>query len=381
MKLPKGFDFTPLGRILDLVDLAKLPKPEPLIEGWLELRTTALVVGETGTNKTFALLGWACSVATGTPWLDHQIGVDPAPVIYVVGEGGFGLRSRIAAWEEDTGVKMPRGSVVTVLLPEAGLTSDDFWEALRFLAVSLEARLVILDTFSSLASAADETTDAAGVLRQMADAAVDIDGAVVLAHHTGWAALDRARGASQFESNADSVVVFKKLDAKRDTDAEADNGPVEVLRKKNKDGPAGARLYLRRRYVGGSCVLESVAAPPGKTASGSGGRAEVLRKRLREVLADADPFTLTRTQVVDAVGGTKDRVRTALDGLIGDGQILEESHPRPEGEHTRTRALLAWNTADRVVVPLRQPRRGVGVVDPTTPVGSGVVGVVGVQDE
>lgn len=361
-----------LGRMLNRADLAALPKPEPLIENWVDLRTAALVVGATGANKTFALLGWACSVATGVPWLGNPVEIDPAPVIYVVGEGGSGLHNRIAAWEEDSGVKVQPPRLVVLLLPDS-ISSPNFWEELWELALVLGARLVVLDTFSSLAPDADETKDAAGVLRQMADLAVSIDGAVVLAHHTGWGPQDRARGASQFESNADSVVVFKKLDA------DDDNSPIEVLRKKSKDGPAGLRLHLQRRDVGASCVLESVTVPPGR--AGRGGRGEALRRRVREVLADTDPFALTRTQVVDAVGGTKDRVRTALDGLIGDGQILEESRPRPEGEHTRTRALLAWNTADRVVVPIRQPRRSVGAVDPTTPVGSGVVGAVGVEDE
>lgn len=363
-----------LGRMLNRADLAALPKPEPLIENWVDLRTAALVVGATGANKTFALLGWACSVATGVPWLGNPVEIDPAPVIYVVGEGGSGLHNRIAAWEQDSGVKVQPPRLVVLLLPDS-ITAPTFWEELWELALVLGARLVVLDTFSSLAPDADETKDAAGVLRQMASLAVDIDGAVVLAHHTGWGPQDRARGASQFESNADSVVVFKKLDA------DDDNSPIEVLRKKSKDGPAGLRLHPQRRDVGASCVLESVATPPSKGRSGTGSRAEELRRAIRDVLTDADPYTLTRTQVVTEVGGDRERVRAALNGLLGDGIVLEESRSRPEGNRARERKLLAWNTVDRVVVPLRQPRRSVGAVDPTTPAGSGVVGAVGVEDE
>jgi RecA-family ATPase len=173
-----------LGRMLDRSDLAALPKPEPLIENWVDLRTANLVVGATGTNKTFALLGWACSVATGVPWLGHRVAVDPATVIYVVGEGGSGLHSRISAWEEDNGIDVPRERLVILLLPDS-ISSAMFWEELCDLALVVGARLVVLDTFSSLAPAADETDDAAVVLRYMAALATDIDGAVVLAHHTG----------------------------------------------------------------------------------------------------------------------------------------------------------------------------------------------------
>ncbi|WP_309671063.1 AAA family ATPase [Gemmatimonas sp.] len=55
-----------------------------------------------GIGKTFVMLDLALHVAAGKPW--HGLAVQQAPVLYVVGEGFAGMRSRVAAWcaEHDT---------------------------------------------------------------------------------------------------------------------------------------------------------------------------------------------------------------------------------------------------------------------------------------
>jgi RecA-family ATPase len=71
------------GKLLSRDQLSALPKPEPLISDWLDQSTTVLLVGDTGTNKTFLMLGWACCAATGKPWLGNDLEISTT----VIGAG------------------------------------------------------------------------------------------------------------------------------------------------------------------------------------------------------------------------------------------------------------------------------------------------------
>ncbi|WP_326561398.1 AAA family ATPase [Micromonospora sp. NBC_01796] len=278
-----------LGRVLTLADIHALPPPEPLIEGALGFRSAVIMVGATGSNKTFAVIGMGCSVATGKPWLGHHVAMT-GHVIFVVGEGAYGLGGRIAAWEEENEAKL-NPEMVTFVLKPASLKDPIFWEALTKLAVDRDAVLVVLDTFSSLAPEADETKDAAPVMRYLSDLSMDIDGTAVLVHHTGWGPQNRARGGSQFESNADEVIVLEKQ--------EPDNPEtlVCIRRKKVKEGPAGAETWVRRVPVGRSAVLEVADVPASEKGPRPAMRKEIL------TLVTAEPWQHTKTDVRARVGG------------------------------------------------------------------------------
>jgi hypothetical protein len=312
--------YSKLGQILDRAALASLPKPEPLIYGWLDLRTTVVVIGETGTNKTFTILGWACSVATGEPWLGHAVEIAPSPVIVVAGEGGGGIDGRIAAWETAAGVAVPPDKLAVLLRPES-LLDPEFWSQLTDLARTTGARFVAFDTFSSLAPEADETKDPAKVLRRMSDLAAAIDGTVLLAHHTGGANKNRARGGSQLEANPDNVIVLQK------SDPEAASSAVSILRKKDKEGESGLRLWVERSVVGTSCVL-SVTETPVVT---NGGVSVDLEQAALRAVDDADPFTYTQTGLGSALGGNHEKARQAVQNLLDAGVLETRRATAPEG--------------------------------------------------
>lgn len=321
-----GIDTDALGRILDRDEVARLPKPDPLIRGWLDERAVTLLVGATGTNQSFTALGWACSVATGVPWLGHPLATDPGTAIFVVGEGGGGLGGRLDAWEADAGVTVPPDRLLFLLRPDS-ISDADFWEQLREVATASDTRLVVLDTFSSLASEADETKDAAPVLRHAADLAAEAHVAVVIVHHTGWSAQNRARGASQFEANADAVVVALK--PKGDDDAIPDSdGPVTLWRKKVKDGQAGDRLTVERLVVGASAVLVRSSDSAGQMLNLKHAR---QRRRLTEAVL-ADPWRLTETRLIRKVTGDDTDKRARVADLLSTGvlatRVVERANAR-----------------------------------------------------
>ena len=331
--------FELLGRILDRTDLPDLPKPEPLIDGWLDLRTAVVLLGDTGTNKTFALLGWACSIATGTPWLGHRVCIPPSAVILVVGEGAHGLDGRIEAWEEEHDTDVQQGKLTVLKQPGGCLINQEFWEQLRALAEIRGARFVVLDTFSSLAPEADETKDAAKVVRRMSELATAIDGSVILAHHTGWNEKARARGGSQLESNPDGVLVLQSKEKNQ-------NGSVELWRKKVKDGPSGAKLYLRRKQVAESCVLEVAA-------DGVDGWAPRNNNNVERLVLDwiktneAGTKTTCQKSLLAEGAVTEPQVRKAFDSLASQGLIVSEKRSIEEGGRSVKRDVLVCGNAKR----------------------------------
>jgi hypothetical protein len=234
--------------ILRRSQLRDLPPVEPLIEGMISLRSTVMLIGSSGAGKTFLSIAWGCSIGTGTPWLGRE--VQRAKVLYTVGEGANGLDDRITAWERAWGVKVGDDDVMFSIRPES-LAEMTTWVEMRREAADLGCRVIILDTFSSLAPDADETKDAATTMRRMSDLAAAIDGTVILVHHPGWGDATRARGGSQLESNADEVLILHGTKT---------DPLIALERKKVKEGVSGEKTWLRRKPAHGSVIIEGVGA-------------------------------------------------------------------------------------------------------------------------
>jgi hypothetical protein len=245
-----------LGHVMRRSELAKLPPLKPLIKGLLDYPSAAVLVGSYGIGKTFLGLALACCVASGRPWLGQP--VERRKVMLVVGEGGSGLDKRLAAWEQgyNQGKPVSDDDLLVVVQPRS-LTDRNVWQRIAERCMAEGVGFVILDTFSSLAPDADETKDAATVLRNMHEIATAINGTVLLVHHPGWSDNGRTRGGYQFEGNADSVLLLTGT---------PDEPLVQLRRKKVKDGEGGQIFWLRRsvqqlhgQHLGeSSIVMQSV---------------------------------------------------------------------------------------------------------------------------
>jgi hypothetical protein len=356
-----------LGTIHDSTELGNIPKTDPLINGWLDLRTANELVGDTGTYKSFMLIGHACSIATGLPWLDHEVAIDPAPAILVIGEGAGGLEDRINAWVEENlwdeqvkekvriararGARMPRVpripyGMLTIMRLPIDINNQVFWDALTEFAVSAGARFVGLDTWSSLAPSADEIEDAAQMDRWLTELALAIDGTTELAVHTPLSDPRRSRGGSQLEDNADGIIVAYK-------DGNSDDAPVCIWRKKDKDGPAGKRMWVTLKPVGNSCVLDIVEKPESASSNGKHRwRTDEYKTAIIEWINSNEPSSENKiTGQVWAQnrekGAARDGVRLAFEAMKGD-EISdvqgEESYVDKKGRNI-TRGTTNWVTS------------------------------------
>lgn len=287
-------------------ELCGLAPVEPLIEGILSYRATALLVGSTGIGKTFVALSMMNSVVTGNSWLGHD--VRRTSGLYVCGEGAAGLNHRVSAWEFAWGRDIRDGEVGFVVRPPS-LSRPATWEELAELAIDRGAGFVILDTLSSLAPDVDETRDAAVMTRRMSDLADAIDGTVLMVHHPGWADNKRSRGGYQLEANVDEVLVLTGT---------PDSDLLELTRKKVKNGEDGQRVWLRRRSYADSAIIEKANAQDSETP---------MRARVLAALTAAGEIGLTASQLKDVLAlpeSQRSQMYRVLQDLVRGGQVVSE---------------------------------------------------------
>jgi hypothetical protein len=300
--------------VLARSQLATLPTVETLIEGVVSYPASVLMVGTTGIGKTFVTVSFACCVATGHNWLGHR--VVRRRVLLTIGEGAFGLDQRIRAWEQawNNGVPVP-DDWLTIIVKPRSLHDPATWTELVAYATAVGYGLVVLDTFSSLAPDADETKDAAQIMRRLSDLATAINGCAMLIHHPGWSDSGRARGGSQLEANADEILILRDVAEGSDL--------FTMTRKKVKDGPAGETHWLRRSLSHNSVIIE---------VSRSNDASVPMRARIMVGLANYGDVGATGPQLIEEIEPeSKSAFYAALHKLVEEGAV------RAEGTSSRKR--------------------------------------------
>lgn len=233
--------------------LVDLPRGEPLIDGILDRHCLFVVSGRDRTYKSFVVIDWLACLATAHPWLGHP--VERTKVLYVVGEGAWGLNDRVAAWEaawgediDDDWFHIRRAPVNLFRQAEAFL---DLLERIE----NEQYGVVVFDTLQRMSSGADQNSAKdAGVIIHALDRIRQLttNGAVGVVAHSDKGDND-TRGSSAFEDDAD--IVWR---TKRDEDDEL----VRLTLTKRKDGPEGLTLELRPNLIDGtgSLILEATGA-------------------------------------------------------------------------------------------------------------------------
>lgn len=301
----------PLIRVLGRDDLRNLPKPEPLIDKTLDRSTVALLVGPPGSYKSFVALDWACSVATGTPWQGRP--TKKGHVVYIAGEGAYGLNQRISAWEAHHNIKVPN-ELLTVIHHPVQLGRPDELAALIEVIKSKPTVMVISDTLARCAAGLDENAakdmglviDAATRLRDCTD-----NGVVVLVHHTGKDG-KTIRGSSALEGGVDTIYAAKVPATLH----------LILDRRKRKDGPEPDVMHLEATQpsFGNSLVLVS------NGLSNVSGNQE---KILFNLQSKQEGTKVTARVIEDETGLGRSSVHAALKGLVNSGLVDKDTTAKP----------------------------------------------------
>jgi Bifunctional DNA primase/polymerase, N-terminal/AAA domain len=211
-------------------EIRTMPRPPYLIEGVLPEGALFQVFGQTGSYKSFVMLGVLASVANGIPWMGHEVNA-PGPVAFVLGEGGYDAGVRMDAWM----LAHPSASDARIAYSiEEQLDLMDSG-AVEVIIEDLEAyrlahfpdqpwRLIVFDTQADHMPSGDEdkSRDFTVMKRSIQRIAHATGAAVGLVHHTGWDD-SRERGSSRQRQALDVVMQVKN---QRVTNIKQKAGPV-----------------------------------------------------------------------------------------------------------------------------------------------------------
>ncbi len=346
-------------------ELMNLPPAEWLIEGVMERGALVILYGPPAEGKSFTALDWALSVATGRAWVGRS--VKKGPVIYVVAEGGVGIRKRVKAWQKVTGEKQIDQAFVVLEAVQLGDKTDIETLLSRIKGENLSPALIVLDTFARCFVGGDENLakDVGHWVYGCGRIQAETGAAMLVVHHSGKnkKAQDIERGSSALRGAADTMIC-QRMNAIRQ---------VTIKNTKQKDQEEFKPIQLRLEQVSlsgnddTSCVLKalggSVSLPPagGGTVTLPSSEAEALK-----TLALEPGQAMTSAQWQKAIGASRQNLvanktfHNWRKGLLDKGFV--EAVPG-QSHHYR----LTADGASAIGVPLACHEMGPPSAMPATP--------------
>lgn len=290
------------------------PEYDYLIKGLLTRRERSLLVGPSGSGKSFVAADLAFNVATGTPFLGKR--VRQGLVCYQAGEGSLGLKKRLRAIRKERGIPTDKNVPFVLMTSAVDLYANDAdtiafiketraWAEVYKREAKVGLELIVIDTLSAATPGANENAseDMSKILARCALIAKHCECHVMLVHHLN-AAGSKPRGHSSLFANIENAIEVAMTD--KTCVGTADDGH-EITRKvrvakvtKQKDGLDGIEweFALKQVVLGRdidddpitSCVVVGVNDDAEITVAGAG---DAKRKT-----AGAGGFKLTKQEAI-----------------------------------------------------------------------------------
>lgn len=221
-----------------------LSQPSPLfwvVKNWLPDGGVAMVYGESGAGKTFITLDLACCISSGKDWHGHK--TKKGVVVYLAGEGNYGIRQRVAAWCKQNNT----AALDDLLISNKAIDIDTPFSASQIINAVKEitaenVAIIFIDTVNNHMSGDENSAkDTRAFLNSCNIAAKALGAAICLNHHTGHAetAKHRARGSSAWRASLDSSILVSK-----------NQDVIGISCTKMKDAEAPKEFYGRLQPVG-----------------------------------------------------------------------------------------------------------------------------------
>ena len=283
-------------------ELNALPPPEYLIDGVIPRHSYGIISGRDQSFKSFAALDMALALATGRPWHGHI--VQGGRVLYIAGEGAYGLAGRVRAWEAHYDIEIDPESLT---IRKSALDMHKPGAAFQHLLAHVEEGkygLVIVDTLRRVSGSADGNGSEMGAVIDNVDQIkrATADGTVIVVAHTDKGDND-SRGYSGIEDDADFVWHAKRSDSS-----------LALKAAKMKDGPDGHSLHFKATPVSGSLILE-VGAPAKR--SNFEAQAQII-----ETMIDCFPGEVASGILKSTSGLSGRQFYPALEALVQEGHLV-----------------------------------------------------------
>lgn len=214
-------------------DLMKEPPPEWLVRDLILANGVSVLIGESGTGKTFVALDMAISIANKDAWYGYD--VKRGSVAYFSWEGdAFGLRLQAIQQKGDNldnfyffRASLPLSPILHKDNRAEERSQGQIWveSQLTVLKEYLEAKelppitAVFIDTVrASLSGSEDSSENVAAYIRATRQILETVPGAaIIMVHHTGWQDGEfkkkRERGSSTFRGNVESSLYLERTEA------------------------------------------------------------------------------------------------------------------------------------------------------------------------
>lgn len=324
--------------LLGFEDLASLRPADPLVDGLLYKGTLAQISGPPGSFKSFLTVGMACSVASGESWCGHAV---PAvgSVVYVAAEGASGLRARVHAWCDQSGVDRARLRGRLHVLPQPlQLGVKTHVQQTVEVVSELGAALIVFDTRARCTVGLEENSATQqGLAIEAAEQIARASGATVLTvHHSGRGG-EHGRGSNEWDGALASDLRVTREQMR-----------CHIRCAKHKDVPDGCRHDYR--LVNDVVPEEEMPGCSKEQRSslvavrmGPADELAVTRQSSRTVLdivrTNAGSVGLTRSEIAELAKERVGRssVHTAVTSLVKQGAIRNIGSPQ------RTRYVDATN--------------------------------------
>lgn len=303
----------------------------------LPVRGLAQFFGDPGCGKTPFALSLSLHIAGGlSTWFGHEI-ERHGPVVYMIGEDTAGIAARSLGECKRLGLD-PKAIPWFATRRPARLSDPQ--DVVRWIAAvrqqvgQEQVALVVVDTQASNFGDGDEnsTADMIGYVNCCNALVRELGCLVLLVHHTGHGAKDRARGSSVLIGGLDACYEIARMDTVvQATSRKAKNwgepapliGSLEVV-----------ELMLDRKGRAVTAVTLKDTPPEPAAAFGTEGDVDPMIELLREIQRSAGR-ALAKPQLAKALRMAEGGQR--LRGLLDRGEVdlrLFDSHP--VGKSTRS---------------------------------------------
>lgn len=231
------------------------PDVQYLVRGILPRRGVAAIYGPPASGKTFIAMDLIFSLASGVAhWF--LLPMKAAKVAYIALEGQGGIKKRIKAWQQHNGIDL--GDTVQIWDERFRLDDqNDIGElAQEAIAVLGKGCVIVIDTLAQSMAGFDENSsaDMGAAIGGAQQLATQVDGLVILIHHSGKDPTKGMRGHSSLLGAVDASIEVNPKPGGRSWKV-----------RKSKDGEAGQEFDFDLHYVdlgtdadgepAGSCVV------------------------------------------------------------------------------------------------------------------------------
>jgi len=254
-------EFANRTRLLDDGELEALLSPSWLVPGLLVERSQALLYAPPGAGKTFLALDLAFTVRAGLEWHGRQ--TQSGSVVYVIGEGGAGIKNRVRAWKHVH--DMP--GTVGVLFHPAPVNLMNTADVQRFIenVAAHNPDFIVFDTLARCMVGGDDSSskDMGVCVESLELVRTELRATVLTLHHP----------TKKGDSERGSGALLGAMDTAIRLDLTKNERVITMTCEKQKDAEEFEPIYLALKPLtlpdgATSCVVEDSLPPQKPTRTG-----------------------------------------------------------------------------------------------------------------